>query len=423
MTKIYSVLILAIVFASNVMAQNIPSYVPKNGLVGWWPFNGNANDESGNGNNGTVKGATLSTDRNGKANSAYIFDGVSSYIEIKDSPSLDIDGNISLSLWFNTNVLNASRLIDKTTVNYADAYMIDLSGSISNQYDRIRFIVANAGAPQPQSNPFQLVEKQFFHIVVTYDQSNVKFFVNGLLNRVLPKTGISLNNNNPLRFGANSLLNGNWFNGQLDDIAIYNRALTEQEIKQLYEGCPKETAISSSFNYPAFITGKPVSLIAEPQGGVFKGVSVENNQFVPAKAKIGTNKIQYNFKNSNGCNDSTLFSMIVADTVGNTCVKYDTILKIKFKLTTGIKANQYTSLLVYPNPTSDVLVLELSDLDALKAYKYRIMDLLGKEMYNAPIISMKTEIPLKTLGAKGMYVLHILDANNVSIQAKQIVLE
>ena len=214
-----------------------------------------------------------------------------------------------------------------------------------------------------------------------------------------------------------------YFKGIIDDIAIYNRALTEQEIKQLYEGCPKETAISSSFNYPAFITGKPVSLIAEPQGGVFKGVSVENNQFVPAKAKIGTNKIQYNFKNSNGCNDSTLFSMIVADTVGNTCVKYDTILKIKFKLTTGIKANQYTSLLVYPNPTSDVLVLELSDLDALKAYKYRIMDLLGKEVYNAPITSMKTEIPLKTLGAKGMYVLHILDANNVSIQAKQIVLE
>jgi hypothetical protein len=42
-------------------AAQVPSYVPTNGLVGWWPFNGNANDESGNGHNGTVTGATLTT--------------------------------------------------------------------------------------------------------------------------------------------------------------------------------------------------------------------------------------------------------------------------------------------------------------------------------------------------------------------------
>ena len=51
----------------------VPSNVPTNGLVGYWPFSGNANDEGGNGNNGTVSGATLTTDRNGNANSAYLF--------------------------------------------------------------------------------------------------------------------------------------------------------------------------------------------------------------------------------------------------------------------------------------------------------------------------------------------------------------
>jgi hypothetical protein len=51
----------------------IPSYVPSNGLVGWWPFNGNANDESGNGNNGTVNGATLTADRFGNSNASYYF--------------------------------------------------------------------------------------------------------------------------------------------------------------------------------------------------------------------------------------------------------------------------------------------------------------------------------------------------------------
>jgi hypothetical protein len=52
-----------ICFSYSSFAQNIPNYLPINGLVGWWPFNGNANDESGNANNGAVNGATLSQDR------------------------------------------------------------------------------------------------------------------------------------------------------------------------------------------------------------------------------------------------------------------------------------------------------------------------------------------------------------------------
>jgi hypothetical protein len=61
-------------FTLSVFAQ-IPTYVPANGLVGWWPFNGNANDESGNGNHGTVNGATLTNDRFGNVNGAYSFNG------------------------------------------------------------------------------------------------------------------------------------------------------------------------------------------------------------------------------------------------------------------------------------------------------------------------------------------------------------
>jgi hypothetical protein len=62
--------------ASSALAQ-VPSYVPTNGLVGLWPFNGNANDESGNGNNGTVlNGTILTTDRFNNANSSYEVDGI-----------------------------------------------------------------------------------------------------------------------------------------------------------------------------------------------------------------------------------------------------------------------------------------------------------------------------------------------------------
>ena len=66
--------------ATITMAQTIPSYVPTNGLVGWWPFNGNANDLSGNGNNGTVNGSTLTSDRFGMINKAYSFDGTNDLV-------------------------------------------------------------------------------------------------------------------------------------------------------------------------------------------------------------------------------------------------------------------------------------------------------------------------------------------------------
>ncbi len=61
-----SLFISIFILVGQLQAQTqIPSYVPTNGLVGWWPFNGNANDESGNGNNGTVNGASLTSDRFG----------------------------------------------------------------------------------------------------------------------------------------------------------------------------------------------------------------------------------------------------------------------------------------------------------------------------------------------------------------------
>ena len=72
-----------------------------NGLIAYYPFNGNANDESGNGNNGTVTAATLALDRFGIANAAYAFDGASSMITAPDSPSLRIPGDITVACWVN----------------------------------------------------------------------------------------------------------------------------------------------------------------------------------------------------------------------------------------------------------------------------------------------------------------------------------
>lgn len=80
--------------------ENAPQ-IPTDGLVAYYPFNGNANDESGNGNNGTVNGATLTTDRHGNPNSSYNFRGFNygDKITIPNNSSLSFSNEISISLW------------------------------------------------------------------------------------------------------------------------------------------------------------------------------------------------------------------------------------------------------------------------------------------------------------------------------------
>ena len=424
MRKNYFLFILAIIFTMNVMAQNIPSYLPKDGLVGYWPFNGNANDESGNGNHGTVNGATITADRNGVANSAYSFDGVDDKIEVPSNNFTNLQ--FSISIWINNQTSNKlSAIIGKSNWEDSKSESFLIENSNSNE---IGYGIKGISCEESKWNSVRVNKNSSFdnkwqHILLINDGEFTKIYFNSLL---VKQTTIIYKNINCLggqiKIGAWWKNDNLWFNGKIDDIAIYNRALSEQEISQLYAGCTKETATSSNFNTLMYTTNAPLNLTATPTGGSFSGNGVANNAFNPSKAKLGKNQVKYNFKNTTGCADSTNFTMILVDTLGNKCSTYDT-LKIKVKLTTGIKAGQQTSMNVYPNPTSDKLIIETNDIQALSGYKYKILDIQGKEVYNALATSAKTEISLKSIGAKGMYILHIVDEKGVSIENKKIVLE
>ena len=91
-----------------------PNSTPlQQGLVAWYPFDGNASDMSGNGNHGTVNGATLGTDRHGFSGKAYSFDGVDDWIEVPSSSQLSIQENLSVSLWVELNSLSDGNFLQK----------------------------------------------------------------------------------------------------------------------------------------------------------------------------------------------------------------------------------------------------------------------------------------------------------------------
>ena len=220
-----------------------------NGLLGYWPFNGNANDESGNGNDGTVNGVTLTNDRFGNANSAYDFDGINDFIQVSNSNSLSIGNNgLSISLWVkNDAIWQSPRWL----------YMVSKSDQTGGPMNGPGYIIrsgADGGAPfhytpvfKNNANEFGLnsttiISDTIEHLCLTYDNSITKLYRNGIIDNSSNFLSGSISDNLfDLFFGSANNGTTHFFEGILDDIGIWNRALSSQEVQQLYYGSPDYT--------------------------------------------------------------------------------------------------------------------------------------------------------------------------------------
>ena len=220
-------LILSLFFHTQVHSQSVPSYVPTNGLVGWWGFNGNAQDGSGNGNHGTVNGATLTTDRFGNQNGSYSFDGLSNFI----SGSLINLSNTELttvSAWIYYSGNAGGQPYDSYFQlgdygQHTFAYAYNYTGHNLDLYS------------QCFTNPYTGINlNNSWHSVIVVDSFFVtKIYINGQLLTSFSSGNPNcyLNSNTYFIGGGND---NQYVTGKLDDIGIWNRALTQQEITNLY---------------------------------------------------------------------------------------------------------------------------------------------------------------------------------------------
>ncbi len=223
------------VCVSTFVRAQLPSYVPSNGLVAWYPFNGNANDESGNGFNGVVQGALLTEDRFGNPNSAYAFLNGN---RITSSPVLPV-GNAprSVSVWFKTASLNynpQTGLNVNVVLSYGSGPGTIGSG-VSGQLEvdtQNGILFLNHYATSLTNGAF-VSDNTWHNVIYTYDGSNHKLFLDGIQideDYYVLNTGLT-----QLMFGGRAA-EPNWhnFNGLIDDAAIWNRALNAQEINSLF---------------------------------------------------------------------------------------------------------------------------------------------------------------------------------------------
>ena len=233
--------------ATITMAQ-VPPYVPTNGLVGWWPFNGNANDESGNGNNGTVNGATLSADRFGNVAQAYSFDGYNDEVRVPNQSVLNLIGDFSISGWYKTSVFpsyNTSHTIIGKRDDGLSCCSPNVPYHLSVNYAQngVDFrkpclAVANGSYNFCQSDSTVSLY-QWINIALTYSFDTCRIYMNGILSHAafFSNSYRSPNSSDLLIGSINRAYGDEYMNGQLDDIGIWNRALTQQEITDLYNGC------------------------------------------------------------------------------------------------------------------------------------------------------------------------------------------
>jgi len=211
----------------------------KSGLVAYYPFNGNANDESGNNNNGTIYGARITGDRFGKVKSAYFFDGAS-YISVSDSPSLRPGNSITLCAWVKiqqSNVENYLRVISK------HGEVTDAGGSHGSYQlvtgrvkERGRFYMTlKTDKRYHSTNPVSEVSLDEWHyICVMYDGNSIDTYYDGDFVSRTPGSGNIVYDNNCLYIGKDGYYNNAFFNGVIDEVRIYNRYLSDLEIKLLY---------------------------------------------------------------------------------------------------------------------------------------------------------------------------------------------
>jgi hypothetical protein len=193
------------------------------GLIAYYPFNGNANDESGNEHHGTVNGATLTTDRFGNENSAYSFDG-NDIITVNHSADLNMEGELSISVWVKPTTLSNAMILGKSNYSSNTNYLLRTKTTGFLQFEYKKF--ANS-----TNNP--LIAGQWNHIAVISEADNTKkIYVNNVLSTHTESTSPYGLVTNILTIGART--GAEFFNGVIDDIKIYNKALTADEVLAEY---------------------------------------------------------------------------------------------------------------------------------------------------------------------------------------------
>ncbi|HLO59110.1 MAG TPA: gliding motility-associated C-terminal domain-containing protein [Bacteroidales bacterium] len=213
-----------------ILCNPIISQIPTNGLVGFYPFNGNAIDESGNGHNALVSGPVLTTDRCGQADSAYYFDGIDDYMDLMstfDYPERTVN------LWFCADVIDG---IERHIYVSDNPYLTNGFSQIKiRELGGLKEIRSSTGVAGPVAEAHAEVKEYEWHMItLTADRDTARHYLDGqFIGKFANSNFTSVRGYESALLGTSRVFDRN-YKGKIDDLRIYNRVLTYDEIIALF---------------------------------------------------------------------------------------------------------------------------------------------------------------------------------------------
>ncbi|MGB0511365.1 MAG: LamG domain-containing protein, partial [Flavobacteriales bacterium] len=212
---------------SEVAASPLPDHVPTDGLVAYWPLDGDATNAHGADYDGNIAGATPTNDRHGEESSAFAFDGVDDQIIIPNDFNFAV---LTVSAWFyrSSQADTYQAIVDRSLTNNIGWWIEE--SQVANEH---LFFTGGVASGNYFTTTASLPDfGEWTHVCATYEAGHQELYLNG----VLTSTD---DNALPLPFPDVNLYIGSrtstaWFHGAIDDVGIWNRALTTEEIGELY---------------------------------------------------------------------------------------------------------------------------------------------------------------------------------------------
>jgi hypothetical protein len=207
-----------------VEVRDFSTYV-KGTLLAYYPFNGNANDLSGNNRNGTVNNAALTVDRHGHPNSAYLFDGSTSSIRIANDNGLNSPKAFGINYWMKVGAFYSREQYPLSHGNYQNRWKV----SISNNH--LRWTVHTSTGIKDLDSETILAVDSLYNVSVQYDGADMELYLNGGLDAFVSWSGAMLQTSYDVTIGQDLPGDNNYnFNGVLDDLRLFDYALSPNEI-------------------------------------------------------------------------------------------------------------------------------------------------------------------------------------------------
>ncbi|CAN5697504.1 hypothetical protein BH11BAC1_BH11BAC1_04290 [soil metagenome] len=419
--------ILIIVISSiNCFAQ-LPSWLSTNGLVAWYPFAGNANDNSGNGNNGTVFGATLTMDRFGNLNNAYHFDSTYILGSCTNFPTADR----TISIWYKGDNIGMGTPSSKAVFGYGG---LICGQSWLEVLDSILFQVAMHcnGNRTSYLNGSQINNTWHHWLITAGDIVNTRFYIDGQF--VLDTNTHYVTNTIGKNFtiggipditGIGYYTDGNVasYKGDIDDVAIYDHVLSLCEINQLYFSSKLAAGIQDSNQ--VLINGNTAFVIVSSSdscltfqwqqdcgtgfsnlsnAGIYSGVN--NDTLIINPVSLSQNNCHYRC-----IVNSCLF-----------CV--DTTNYATLNVITGI--NEYKTnegIAIYPNPSQGNFEINFDNSPESKTHSIIIRNVLLQTILETKTNQQKLEINLNEVANKGVYFLEFKNEKQEIVGLRKIIIE